>query len=78
MHRRVAELLESASAADLDLAVDLAHHAPLSGDPALAARAMVSAGRLCLRFYANEDALGLDPGGASSLSLNCRRRSVSA
>lgn len=59
MHRRVAELLESASAADLDLAVDLAHHAPLSGDPALAARAMVSAGRLCLRFYANEDALGL-------------------
>ena len=59
MHRRVAELLEAASAADLDLAADLAHHAPLSGDPALAARAMVSAGRLCLRFYANEDALGL-------------------
>ena len=37
----------------------MAHHAPKSGDPALAARAMVSAGKLCLRFYANDDALAL-------------------
>jgi hypothetical protein len=59
MHRRVAELLEEATATDLTLAADLAHHAPRSGDSALAARAMISAGRMCLRFYANEDALEL-------------------
>ncbi len=59
MHRRIAEQLEVDSALDLQLSADLAHHAVKSGDPALAARAMVSAGRLCLRFYANEDALNL-------------------
>jgi tetratricopeptide (TPR) repeat protein len=59
MHRRVAELLEQETALDLSHAADLAHHAALSGDPALAARAMVSAGRLCLRFFANDDALAL-------------------
>jgi hypothetical protein len=40
-------------------AADLAHHAAQSGDAALAARAMVSAGKLCLRFFANDDALNL-------------------
>jgi DNA-binding SARP family transcriptional activator len=59
MHRRIAELLEKDSAQDLARASDLAHHAALSGDPGLAARAMVSAGRLCLRFFANDDALSL-------------------
>jgi tetratricopeptide (TPR) repeat protein len=59
MHHRVAELLEEATALDLQLAADLAHHATRSGDPALAGRAMVSAGKLCLRFYANDDALEL-------------------
>jgi tetratricopeptide (TPR) repeat protein len=59
MHRRVAELLEKDTAQDLARAADLAHHAALSGDPGLAARAMVSAGRLCLRFFANDDALSL-------------------
>jgi DNA-binding SARP family transcriptional activator len=59
MHHRVAEMLEEAAVGDLELASDLAHHAALSGDPALAARAMVSAGKLCLRFHANEDALEL-------------------
>ncbi|MEH6548371.1 MAG: AAA family ATPase [Pseudomonadales bacterium] len=59
MHRRVAEILEVDTALDLKLAADLAHHAAKSGDPALAARAMVSAGRLSLRFFANEDALSL-------------------
>jgi DNA-binding SARP family transcriptional activator/endonuclease III-like uncharacterized protein len=59
MHRRVAELLEEATALDLQLAADLAHHAARGGDPALAGRAMVSAGKLCLRFYANDDALEL-------------------
>lgn len=59
MHRRAAELLEQDTALDLEHAADLAHHAVQSGDPALAARAMVSAGRLCLRFFANEDAAAL-------------------
>jgi len=59
MHRRIAELLEKDTAQDLARAADLAHHATLSGDPGLAARAMVSAGRLCLRFFANDDALSL-------------------
>lgn len=59
MHRRVAELLEQDTALDLGHAADLAHHATHSGDPALAARAMVSAGRLCLRFFANDEALAL-------------------
>ncbi len=59
MHRRAAELLEVEAALDLDLAADLAHHARLSGDPWLAGTAMVSAGRLCLRFYANDAAMDL-------------------
>jgi DNA-binding SARP family transcriptional activator len=59
MHRRIAELLEKDTAQDLARAADLAHHAALSGDQGLAARAMVSAGRLCLRFFANDDAQSL-------------------
>jgi DNA-binding SARP family transcriptional activator len=59
MHREVAEQLEKDTNVDLALAADLAHHAQRSGDPALAGRAMVEAGRLCLRFYANDDALDL-------------------
>lgn len=59
MHRRAAELLEQNSTHDLASAAELAHHATLSGDNALAARAMVSAGRLCLRFFANDDAQSL-------------------
>jgi DNA-binding SARP family transcriptional activator len=59
MHRRTAELLHKDSAQELARAADLAHHATLSGDPGLGARAMISAGRLCLRFFANDDALSL-------------------
>lgn len=59
MHRRIAEQLESEATPDLAHAAELAHHAGQSGDRALAARAMVSAGRLCLRFFANEDAQSL-------------------
>ncbi len=59
MHRRVAELLEQDSVLEPERAADLAHHAAQSGDPALAARAMISAGRLCLRFFANAEALAL-------------------
>lgn len=56
MHRRVAALMEADSRVDLDHAAQLAHHASLSGDAGLAARALVLAGRLCLRFFANERA----------------------
>lgn len=59
MHRRVAQMLEAETARDLALASDLAHHALQSQDPALGARASVSAGRLCLRFFANDDARSL-------------------
>lgn len=59
MHRRVAELLEHDTAQDLARAADLAHHATLSSDPGLAARALVAAGRLSLRFFANADAAAL-------------------
>ncbi len=59
MHRRVAELLERDLATDVTRAAWLAHHATLSGDPGLAARSMVSAGRLCLRYFANDDARSL-------------------
>ncbi len=59
MHRRVAELLERETALDLQTAADLAHHAQQSGEPDLAARAMICAGRLCLRFFANDDAQSL-------------------
>ena len=59
MHRKVAGLLERETAVELEHASDLAHHASQSGDAALAARAMVSAARLCLRFFANDEALSL-------------------
>jgi DNA-binding SARP family transcriptional activator/predicted ATPase len=59
MHRRVAELLEKSAVLDQRLAADLAHHATQSGDAGLAARAMASAGKLCLRFFANDEAMSL-------------------
>jgi DNA-binding SARP family transcriptional activator len=59
MHRRIAELLELDTAQDLARAAALAHHAAQSQDPGLTARAMVSAGRLSLRFFANDDAASL-------------------
>lgn len=59
MHRRIAELMAQDTALDPGQASDLAYHATQSGDPKLAARAMVSAGRLCLRFFANREALSL-------------------
>jgi len=59
LHRKVADLLEKSAQLDLDQAAERAHHAVQSGDPGLAVRALVSAGRLCLRFYANDEALVL-------------------
>jgi hypothetical protein len=86
MHRRVAELLEQDSALEPERAADLAHHAAQSGDAALAARAMVSAGRLCLRFFANTEALALAgkglqwveqlPGAAERVCLTLELREI--
>ncbi|MCB1906032.1 MAG: AAA family ATPase [Rhodocyclaceae bacterium] len=59
MHRKVAEWMEHDLGFELSRAADLAHHAGHSGDPGLAARALVSAGRLCLRFFANDEAHSL-------------------
>jgi DNA-binding SARP family transcriptional activator len=59
MHHRIAELMEQDTALDPSQASELAYHATQSGDPKLAARAMVSAGQLCLRFFANCEALSL-------------------
>lgn len=56
MHRRIAEWLTQTPLYDLDRAAALTHHAQASGDPELAARAMITAGRLCLRLFANEEA----------------------
>jgi len=57
MHGKVANLLEQRAELDLDRAAERAHHAAQSGDPGLASRALISAARLCLRFYANDEAL---------------------
>jgi len=56
MHRRVADGLTLAAVCDLDHAAALVRHAERSGDPDLAAAALVGAGRLCLRFFANDEA----------------------
>jgi DNA-binding SARP family transcriptional activator len=55
MHRRAAAILEAADAGD-DVAAEIAHHAALAGDAALAARACVAAGRRCLHIFANAEA----------------------
>jgi len=59
MHRRVAQAVEAQSSMALVDASDLAHHAAHSGDAHLAGRAMVVAGKECLRYFANDDALSL-------------------
>ncbi|CAM3312866.1 hypothetical protein [Halomonas lysinitropha] len=59
MHRHVAEQRLGDAHLDLDSAAELAHHARRSGDPALAAEALIAAGRACLRFFANDEALHL-------------------
>ena len=59
MHRRVAEQCLGDVHLDPTSADELAHHALRSGDPVLAAEALVAAGRACLRFFANDEALRL-------------------
>ncbi len=56
MHRRIAEWLAAGPLNDMQQANCLVHHAQASGDLDLATRAMIEAGRFCLRSCANEEA----------------------
>ena len=56
MHLRIARLLEGRDDPDGTISLELAHHASLGGDAALAARACVAAGTRCLRVFANAEA----------------------
>lgn len=59
MHARAARALEARAAADASLYSDVAHHASLAGDHDLAASACITAGRHCLRLFANREAESL-------------------
>jgi predicted ATPase/DNA-binding SARP family transcriptional activator len=56
VHLHVARTLEAASDPEGALASDIAHHAALAGDSAMASRAYVAAGERCLRLFAYADA----------------------
>jgi DNA-binding SARP family transcriptional activator len=56
MHLRVARLLEDRPDPNGTIALELAHHASVAGDAAMAARACVAAGNRCLRVFANSEA----------------------
>jgi hypothetical protein len=58
MHRRVAQLLEP-HASEVDVAIEIAHHAALGDDALLGVRGCVIAGDQALRVFANADALKL-------------------
>jgi DNA-binding SARP family transcriptional activator len=56
MHRRVAEHLSRSGSPREETVVDLARHAALADDPALASGACLSAARRSLRLFATDDA----------------------
>ena len=56
MHLRVAKLLEGRVDPNERIAMQIAHHAGIGGEPALAARACLVAGNRCLRMFANAEA----------------------
>ncbi|WP_137127931.1 AAA family ATPase [Roseomonas sp. HF4] len=58
LHRRIARLLEAASGSDDSAAGELARHAALCGDDAMALRACILAGERCLRLFAQAEAGG--------------------
>jgi len=59
MHARVAKALADIGEPDEVAAAEIAHHAALAGEAATAARACVTAGRRCLRLFANAEAEAL-------------------
>jgi hypothetical protein len=67
IHRQIARVLAAAADADPSLAGELARHAALAGDDALAARAACAAGERCLRLFANAEAAALAERGLGHL-----------
>jgi predicted ATPase len=59
MHLRIAKALDNLSHPDETVAADIAHHAALAGEAGMAAGACVTAGRRCLRLFANTEAVAL-------------------
>ncbi len=57
IHSQIAHALDATRGADEALAGEIAHHAALGGEGALAARASVTAAERCLRLFANEEAV---------------------
>jgi DNA-binding SARP family transcriptional activator/tetratricopeptide (TPR) repeat protein len=56
MHRRIAQFLDGRDDPDGAISLELAHHASVGGDAAMAVRACVAAGSRCLRVFANAEA----------------------
>lgn len=56
MHLKIARMLQESEPDDEAIAAEIAHHAALGGDGALAAQACVMAGRRCLRLLAGAEA----------------------
>lgn len=78
MHERIAAMLEESVATDLGVATELAHHAALAGDGAIAVRALIAAARLCLRFYDNDRAYSLAEKGLEQAKRLDERERVCA
>jgi len=62
MHARVVQMLEKEMVSAV-AAAEIVHHAAQAGETMMAARASVTAGRYCLRVYANREALAFARGG---------------
>ena len=56
MHLRIAQLLDGRDDPDGAIALEIAHHASVGGNAAMAVRACVAAGSRCLRVFANAEA----------------------
>ena len=56
MHLRIAQLLDGRDDPNGTISLELAHHASLGGDAAMAVRACIAAGSRCLRVFANAEA----------------------
>jgi DNA-binding SARP family transcriptional activator/tetratricopeptide (TPR) repeat protein len=56
MHLRIARLLDGRDDPEGTISLELAHHASIGGDAAVAVPACVSAGTRCLRVFANAEA----------------------
>lgn len=65
MHLRVAEVLTEYEDAQGQIAAQVARHAQLAGDSAMAVRACIGAGRRCNRLFAGEEAMGFYRRGRS-------------